>query len=103
MHNVNLQTREIQIGSRRISLETDKLANQADGSVVVRSGDTMVLVTAAHAASAREGIDFLPPTADEREYTYASGRIPGGVFKRAGTPSVTETLTARHSDRPVRP
>jgi ribonuclease PH len=57
MHNVNLQKREIQIGSRRISIETGKLAKQADGSVVVRSGDTVVLVTACHAASPREGID----------------------------------------------
>jgi small subunit ribosomal protein S15 len=62
MHKVNLQKREIQIGSRRISIETGKLAKQADGSVLVRSGDTVVLVTACHAASAREGIDFLPLT-----------------------------------------
>src|SRR5262247_3322736 len=103
MHNVNLQTREIQIGSRRISLETGKLAKQADGSVVVRSGDTMVLVTAAHAASAREGIDFLPLTVDYREYTYASGRIPGGFFKREGKPSEKEVLTSRLIDRPIRP
>ena len=103
MHNVNLQTREIQIGSRRISLETGKLAKQADGSVVVRSGDTMVLVTAAHAASAREGIDFLPLTVDYREYTYASGRIPGGFFKREGKPSEKEILTSRLIDRPIRP
>ncbi len=86
MHNVNLQKREIRIGSRTISLETGKLAKQADGSVIVRSGDTMVLVTACHAASPREGIDFLPLTVDYREYTYASGRIPGGFFKREGKP-----------------
>jgi polyribonucleotide nucleotidyltransferase len=103
MHNVNLQKREIQIGSRTISLETGKLAKQADGSVVVRSGDTMVLVTACRAAGAREGIDFLPLTVDYREYTYASGRIPGGFFKREGKPSEKEVLTSRLIDRPHRP
>jgi len=103
MHNVNLQKREIQIGSRRISIETGKLAKQADGSVVVRSGDTVVLVTACHAASPREGIDFLPLTVDYREYTYASGRIPGGFFKREGKPPEKEVLTSRLIDRPIRP
>jgi polyribonucleotide nucleotidyltransferase len=103
MHNVNLQKREIQIGSRTISLETGKLAKQADGSVLVRSGDTVVLVTACRAANAREGIDFLPLTVDYREYTYASGRIPGGFFKREGKPSEKEVLTSRLIDRPHRP
>ncbi|HXD19709.1 MAG TPA: polyribonucleotide nucleotidyltransferase [Vicinamibacterales bacterium] len=103
MHNVNLQKREIQIGSRRISIETGKLAKQADGSVVVRSGDTVVLVTACHAANPREGIDFLPLTVDYREYTYASGRIPGGFFKREGKPPEKEVLTSRLIDRPIRP
>ena len=103
MHNVNLQKREIQIGSRRISIETGKLAKQAHGSVVVRSGDTVVLVTACHAASPREGIDFLPLTVDYREYTYASGRIPGGFFKREGKPPEKEVLTSRLIDRPCRP
>jgi polyribonucleotide nucleotidyltransferase len=103
MHNVHLQTREIRIGSRTVSLETGKLAKQADGSVLVRSGDTVVLVTAAHAASAREGIDFLPLTVDYREYTYASGRIPGGFFKREGKPAEKEVLTSRLIDRPIRP
>src|SRR5215510_3791700 len=103
MHNVNLQKREIQIGSRRISIETGKLAKQADGSVLVQSGDTVVLVTACHAANAREGIDFLPLTVDYREYTYASGRIPGGFFKREGKPPEKEILTSRLIDRPIRP
>ena len=70
--------RDITVGSRTLSIETGKLAKQADGAVVVRSGDTMVIVTACHAANARVGIDFLPLTVDYREYTYASGRIPGG-------------------------
>jgi polyribonucleotide nucleotidyltransferase len=103
MHNVNLHRREIKIGSRTISLETGKLAKQAHGSVLVRSGDTVVLVTACRAATAREGIDFLPLTVDYREYTYASGRIPGGFFKREGKPSEKEVLTSRLIDRPCRP
>jgi polyribonucleotide nucleotidyltransferase len=103
MHNVNLQRREVQIGSRTISFETGKLAKQAHGSVIVRSGDTMVLVAASHAASPREGIDFLPLTVDYREYTYASGRIPGGFFKREGKPPEKEVLTSRLIDRPCRP
>ncbi|MBI2187899.1 MAG: polyribonucleotide nucleotidyltransferase [Acidobacteria bacterium] len=103
MHNVNLQRRDVQVGSRTITLETGKLAKQADGAVLVRSGDTVVLVTACRAASAREGIDFLPLTVDYREYTYASGRIPGGFFKREGKPSEKEVLTSRLIDRPIRP
>ncbi len=103
MHNVNLQKREVQIGSRTISLETGKLAKQADGAIIIRSGDTVVLVTACRAANAREGIDFLPLTVDYREYTYASGRIPGGFFKREGKPSEKEVLTSRLIDRPHRP
>ena len=103
MHNVNLQKREIRIGSRTISIETGKLAKQADGAVLVRSGDTMVLVTACHAANQREGIDFLPLTVDYKEYTYAAGRIPGGFFKREGKPPEKEILTSRLIDRPIRP
>src|SRR3954467_6237562 len=103
MHKVNLQRREIRVGSRTISIETGKLAKQADGSVVVRSGDTMVLVTACHSANPREGIDFLPLTVDYREYTYASGRIPGGFFKREGKMAEKEVLTSRMIDRPTRP
>ena len=103
MHNVNLQRREIQIGTRTISLESGKIAKQADGAVLVRSGDTVVLVTACRAANAREGIDFLPLTVDYREYTYASGRIPGGFFKREGKPTEKEVLTSRLIDRPIRP
>ena len=103
MHNVNLQKREIRIGSRTLSLETGKLAKQADGAVVVRCGDTMVLVSACHAANPRDGIDFLPLTVDYREFTYASGRIPGGFFKREGKPPEKEVLTSRLIDRPIRP
>ncbi len=98
-----MHTREISIGQNALRLETGKLAKQADGSVVVRYGDSVVLVTACHAASAREGIDFLPLTVDYREYTYASGRIPGGFFKREGKPAEKEVLTSRVIDRPIRP
>jgi polyribonucleotide nucleotidyltransferase len=98
-----MHTREISVGRHKISIETGRLAKQADGSVVVRSGDTMVLVTACTAATPREGIDFLPLTVDYKEYTYASGRIPGGFFKREGKPTEKEVLTSRLIDRPIRP
>src|SRR6188508_2054689 len=102
MHNVNLQRREIRVGSRTISIETGKLAKQAHGSVIVRSGDTMVLVAASRAANPRD-VDFLPLTVDYREYAYASGRIPGGFFKREGKAAEKEVLTSRLIDRPIRP
>jgi polyribonucleotide nucleotidyltransferase len=70
-----MNTREIAIGNNTLRFETGKLAKQAGGSVIVRFGDSVVLVTACRAGSAREGIDFLPLTVDYREYTYASGRI----------------------------
>ena len=98
-----MHTRNISAGGRSISIETGRLAKQADGAVIVRSGDTMVLVTACAAPTPREGIDFLPLTVDYREYTYASGRIPGGFFKREGKPSEKEVLTSRLIDRPIRP
>src|ERR1041385_7306199 len=98
-----MTTRELQVGQRTLRLETGKLAKQAGGSVMVRYGDSVVLVTACRAASAREGIDFLPLTVDYREYTYASGRIPGGFFKREGKPAEKEVLTSRVIDRPIRP
>ncbi len=100
---MNIHTQRIAFGGTSLSIETGKLAKQADGAVVVRQGDTMVLVTACHAASPREGIDFLPLTVDYRENTYASGRIPGGFFKREGKPPEKEVLTSRLIDRPIRP
>jgi polyribonucleotide nucleotidyltransferase len=98
-----MTTREVTVGQGTLSLETGKLAKQAGGSVIVRYGDSVVLVTACRAATAREGIDFLPLTVDYREYTYASGRIPGGFFKREGKPAEKEVLTSRMIDRPCRP
>ncbi len=96
-------TREVSINGKSLRFETGKLAKQASGAVVVRYGDSVVLVTASRAASPREGIDFLPLTVDYREYTYASGRIPGGFFKREGKPAEKEVLTCRVIDRPIRP
>jgi polyribonucleotide nucleotidyltransferase len=98
-----MTTRQLTIDNKALSFETGKLAKQAGGSVIVRYGDSVVLVTACRAASAREGIDFLPLTVDYREYTYASGRIPGGFFKREGKPAEKEVLTSRCIDRPIRP
>ena len=98
-----MHTRELTVGQNTLRFETGKLAKQAGGSVVVRFGDSVVLVTACRAANAREGIDFLPLTVDYREYTYASGRIPGGFFKREGKPAEKEVLTSRCIDRPIRP
>src|SRR5438132_9296318 len=98
-----MHTRELKIGQNTLRLETGKLAKQAHGSVIVRYGDSVVLVTACRAANSREGIDFLPLTVDYREYTYASGRIPGGFFKREGKPAEKEVLTSRVIDRPIRP
>src|SRR5215211_5007732 len=98
-----MHTRELQVGQNTLRLETGKLAKQAHGSVIVRYGDSVVLVTACRAANPREGIDFLPLTVDYREYTYASGRIPGGFFKREGKPSEKEVITSRLIDRPIRP
>src|SRR6266446_6936148 len=98
-----MHTRELTVGQNTLRLETGKLAKQAHGSVIVRYGDSVVIVTACHAANPREGIYFLPLTVDYREYTYASGRIPGGFFKREGKPTEKEVLTSRVIDRPIRP
>ena len=100
---MNIRTRQVTLGNKTLSFETGKLAKQAGGSVIVRSGDSVVLVTACRAANQREGIDFLPLTVDYREYTYASGRIHGGFFKREGKPTEKEVLTSRVIDRPIRP
>ena len=98
-----MHTAQVNVGRETLTIETGKLAKQADGAVIVRFGETVVIVTACAAASTREGIDFLPLTVDYREYTYASGRIPGGFFKREGKPTEKEVLTSRLIDRPIRP
>ncbi len=92
------------VGGRTLSIETGKMARQASGAVMVRYGDTMVLVTAVSTYEIREGIDFVPLTVEYQEKRYAAGRIPGNYFRREiGRPSEKETLTARIIDRPIRP
>src|SRR5687768_8857296 len=93
----------VEIGGKEITIETGKLAKQADGAVVVRSGETMVLATAVGRPEAREGADFFPLTIDVEERAYAAGKIPGGFFKREGRATERATLTARMIDRPIRP
>ncbi len=93
----------IDIGGRPLTIETGRLAKQANGSVQVRFGDTVVLVTACIQTEPRQGLDFFPLTCEYREYQYAAGRIPGGFFKREGRPSEKEIVTCRLMDRPLRP
>src|ERR1700683_3692891 len=94
---------EIDWGGRPLRLETGKIARQADGAVLATYGETVVLATVVAAKTPREGVDFLPLTADYQEKHYAAGRIPGGYFKREGRPTEKETLVSRLIDRPVRP
>jgi polyribonucleotide nucleotidyltransferase len=92
-----------EIGGRTLSIETGLLAEQAGGAVVVRYGDTMVLVTATGSQNAREDIDFFPLSVDYEEKMYAAGKIPGGFIKREGRPTENAILAARLTDRPIRP
>jgi polyribonucleotide nucleotidyltransferase len=96
-------TVEIDLFGSKVSLETGKIAKQAGGSVVVRSGDSVVLVTATTADKPKPGASFFPLTVDYREYMYAAGKFPGGFIKREGRPSEKEVLTSRLIDRPIRP
>ncbi|MDI6739802.1 MAG: polyribonucleotide nucleotidyltransferase [Candidatus Edwardsbacteria bacterium] len=96
-------TKQLELNGRQLVIETGRMAKQADGSVTVRYGDTMVLVSAVAADEPREGIDFFPLTVEYREQAYAAGRIPGGFFKREGKPRDKEILSARMIDRPIRP
>src|SRR3972149_6201175 len=98
-----IQKVETEIGGKKLSLETGWMAKQADGAVVARYGDTVVLSTAVSCKEIREGIDFLPLTVDYQEKAYAVGRIPGSFFRREGRPTERETLTCRLIDRPLRP
>ncbi|MEW6306088.1 MAG: polyribonucleotide nucleotidyltransferase [Verrucomicrobiota bacterium] len=92
-----------QAGATPITIETGKLAKQADGSVTVQQGETIVLVAAVAATKAKEGQDFFPLTVDYRERAAAAGKFPGGYFKREGRPTEKEILTSRLTDRPIRP
>jgi polyribonucleotide nucleotidyltransferase len=94
---------EIEWGGRKLSLETGRIARQADAAVFAQYGETSVLATVVAEKTARPGIDFFPLTVNYQEKTYAAGKIPGGFFKREGRPSEKETLTSRLIDRPIRP
>ena len=96
-------TVEIEIGGKRVTLETGVMAKQANGSIVVRYGDTVVLATAVASKVERENVDFLPLTVDYQEKAYSAGKIPGGFFKREGRQTEKEILTSRLIDRPLRP
>ncbi|HLH38800.1 MAG TPA: polyribonucleotide nucleotidyltransferase [Bryobacteraceae bacterium] len=99
-----LQSVEVDLGGGQIiTLETGNMAKQANGAVVVRSGDSVVLVTAVTAPEPKAGASFFPLTVDYREYTYSAGRFPGGFIKREGRPTEKEILTSRLIDRPIRP
>ncbi|MBU0506284.1 polyribonucleotide nucleotidyltransferase [bacterium] len=100
-----MSTHEVrcQLGNSEIIIETGKMAKQAGGSVIVRSGDSMVLVVATSAAKPKNDCDFLPLTVEYLEKSFAAGKIPGGFFKREGRPSETAILTSRFIDRPIRP
>jgi len=98
-----VQNLETDFAGRSISIETGRVAKQANGSVLVRYGETVVLVTVVASDKKREGLDFIPLTVNYLEMTYAAGKIPGGFFKREGKPSDHETLISRFIDRPLRP
>lgn len=103
MNDNNIRTFNVQVEGKPITIETGRLAGQASGSVTVRSGDTVILVTATASAAPREGVDFFPLTVDYEERLYAAGKIPGGFFKREGRPSEAAILLCRLVDRPIRP
>src|SRR6186997_3720139 len=92
-----------QVGDKQIKIEAGKLAKLADGSVTVQLGETIVIVAAVAATTAKPGQDFFPLTVDYREKAAAAGKFPGGYFKREGRPTEKETLTSRMTDRPLRP
>ncbi|HQK88014.1 MAG TPA: polyribonucleotide nucleotidyltransferase, partial [Acidobacteriota bacterium] len=93
----------VEIGGRELTIETGRLAKQANGAALIRYGDTVIMATACAATKPRENASFLPLTVDYREYTYAAGKFPGGFHKREGRPSEKEILTSRLIDRPLRP
>src|ERR1700739_936976 len=99
----NYFRKELDWGGRKLILETGKIARQADGAVLARYGDTIVLCTAVGDRTARPGQDFFPLTVNYQEKAFAAGKIPGGFFKREGRPSEKEVLVSRLIDRPIRP
>src|SRR5262247_306772 len=103
MSNRKYLKESIKLGDKELTVETGRVAKQADGSVVIKYGDTMLLIAAVSALTAREGVDFFPLTVEYRESNYAAGRIPGNYFRREGRPNEKEVLTSRLIDRPCRP
>jgi polyribonucleotide nucleotidyltransferase len=99
----NIVREEMEWGGRKLTLETGRIARQADGAVIATYGETVVLATVVGAAAPREGVDFFPLTVNYQERYYAAGKIPGGYFKRERAPTERETLTSRLIDRPIRP
>ncbi|MDR3422549.1 MAG: polyribonucleotide nucleotidyltransferase [Xanthobacteraceae bacterium] len=99
----NIHRVQLDWGGRKLTLETGRLARQADGAVFASYGDTSVIATVVAAKQPKEGIDFLPLTVNYQEKYFAAGRIPGGYFKREGRPTEKDTLTSRLIDRPIRP
>src|ERR1700722_20874131 len=95
--------KELNWGGQKLTLETGKIARQADGAVLVTYGDTIVLCTAVATKEVTQGMGFFPLTVHYQEKAFAAGRIPGGFFKREGKPSENETLVSRLIDRPIRP
>ena len=98
-----MQSFETELGGRKLIVENGKMAKQANGAVLVRYGDTVVLVAVTSSAEPREGVDFFPLTVDYEEKMYAAGKIPGGFIKREGRPPQSAILKSRLIDRPIRP
>src|SRR5437868_10253632 len=99
----NVTKKELNWAGKKLSLETGKMARQADGAVLVTFGESTVLVTAVAERSAKPGQDFFPLSVHYQEKYFAAGKIPGGFFKREGKPTERDTLTSRLIDRPIRP
>src|SRR5215472_7213081 len=99
----DIKRKSIDWGGRKLTLETGRMARQADGAVLATYGETTVLATVVFEKSPRPGLDFFPLTVNYQEKTFAAGKIPGGFFKREGRPSEKETLVSRLIDRPIRP
>src|ERR1700685_2907275 len=99
----DIRRKSIEWGGRKLTLETGRIARQADGAVLATYGDTTVLAAVVFDKAPKPGLDFFPLTVNYQEKTFAAGKIPGGFFKREGRPSEKETLVSRLIDRPIRP
>src|SRR3981189_279963 len=101
--HVAIVTKNVEVADKRLSIETGRVAEQANGAVILRQGDTVVLSTGVRAKEPRGGIDWFPRTGDDEEKLYAAGKIPGAFMRREGRPSETAILASRLTDRPLRP